>query len=137
MSEKKLFELILAVKRKCQSNEDRIQEDLKLSQAEFNALVVLEPGEEVLGNELAERMALSPSRSSRVLGKLLENEYVSATYKPEDRRSVRISLTNNGKNMKKRILNRMTECETRICSHFDDCRIDQIKESLELLVEAL
>ena len=137
MSEKKLFELILAIKRKCQSNEDRIQVDLQLSQAEFNSLIVLNPGEEILGNELADRMALSPSRSSRVLGKLLENGYVTANYVPEDRRSVRISLTDSGRKMKTKILDHMGECETRICANFDDCQIDRIKESLELLVEAL
>ncbi|NQT25374.1 MarR family transcriptional regulator [candidate division KSB1 bacterium] len=132
-----LFELILAIKRKCQSSEYQIQKDLGLSPAIFGALLVLQPDETILVNELAERMALSPSRSSRVLTKLMEKKYVNAKFKPDDRRSVEIILTASGKKTKSAIIKRMQECETRICSNLEDCQIDEIKSSLELLLKAL
>lgn len=135
--ERKLFELVLSIKRKCQANEDVIQNDLGISQAEFNALLVLNPDEEIFGNTLAERMSLSPSRSSRVLAKLTNNGYVNAVFKPNDRRSVLISLTKSGVQMKENILKRMEVCENRICGNFNQQQIDQIKKSLELLEKAL
>lgn len=132
-----LFELILSIKRKCQANEDRIQEEMGISQAEFNGLLVLNPDEALPGAEFAQRMGLSPSRGSRVLTKLMDSGYVNTEFKPGDRRSVSISLTNDGVSIKSRIYDRMQECETRICSGMDECRIDQIREALELLEQAL
>lgn len=132
-----LFELILSIKRKCQANEDRIQEEIGISQAEFNGLLVLNPDEALPGAEFAQRMGLSASRGSRVLTKLMNSGYVHSEFKPGDRRSVSISLTDNGETMKSRIFNRMQECETRICSGMDECKIDQIREALELLEQAL
>ncbi len=134
---KNLFELILSIKRKCQANEDRIQQEMGISQAEFNGLLVLNPDESVPGAEFAQRMGLSPSRGSRVLTKLMKSGYVNSEFKPDDRRSVSIRLTQNGIKMKNQIYNRMQACETRICSGIDHCKIDQIREALVLLEQAL
>jgi hypothetical protein len=70
---RRFFELILAVKRKCQRNEEEIQEELGLSQAEFNALIVLEEGRR--SGCAFERMAVA-SRGSRVLDPLVTDGYV-------------------------------------------------------------
>jgi len=134
---KQLFELILSVKRKCQAREDIIQNDLGISQAEFNGLIVLNDDDEIQGLHFAERMGLSPSRSSRVLNKLSTRGFVRAAYKPEDRRSVSITLTPDGNAMRKKIFSRMQECETRICTNLDECRIDEIKEALIKLEQIL
>ena len=132
-----LFELILSIKRKCVSNEEKIQNELKLTPAEFNGLLALNPNEEILGNTFAERMRLSTSRGSSVLGKLMGNGYVQTDFKPNNRRSVFISLTQVGLNMKKKIINRMGICENRICSSFSKKEIDQMKQTLIQLEQAL
>jgi DNA-binding MarR family transcriptional regulator len=128
-----LFELILAVKRKCQGNEEQIQEELGLSQAEFNALIVLDSQQEVSGGEFATRMALSPSRGSRVLNKLVTDGYVKALAGPSDRREVAISLTPKGRQAKQRIIGHMEACESRICAGLDRTSVEQVKHALELL----
>lgn len=128
-----LFELILAVKRKCQGNEEQIQEELGLSQAEFNALIVLDDQREVSGCEFATRMALSPSRGSRVLNKLVTDGYVKALAGPSDRREVAISLTPKGRQAKQRIIGHMEACESRICAGLDRTSVEQVKHALELL----
>lgn len=134
---RQLFELILSVKRKCQAREDIIQYDLGISQAEFNGLIVLNENEEIQGGQFAERMGLSPSRSSRVLNKLNIKGYVHTAYKPEDRRSVFITLTADGTALRRQLFMRMQECESRICSDLDECRIGEIKNALMLLEQAL
>jgi DNA-binding MarR family transcriptional regulator len=136
MSER-LFELILAVKRKCQGNEDRIQDELGLSQAQFNGLIVLDEGQAVSGGEFAERMALSVSRGSRVLTKLAKDGYVEAQASPNDRRAVSISLTAKGRRTRARIFRRMETCESRICAALDDQRVTQVKSALEMLKTVL
>ena len=134
---RRFFELILALKRKCQKNEEEIQEELGLSQAEFNALIVLDDGQEVSGCEFAERMALSPSRGSRVLNKLVTDGYVKTVAGSTDRRALVISLTPKGKRAKQRIIDRMEACEQRICSDLDDQIVSQIKDALESLETVL
>lgn len=129
----RLFELILAVRRKCQRNEEQIQAELGLSQAQFNALIVLEEGQEISGSALAERMALSPSRASRVLNTLVTDGYVKAIPGSRDRRVVVISLTPKGRRAKQRIADHMEMCERRICGGLDEESVGQVKRALESL----
>jgi DNA-binding MarR family transcriptional regulator len=129
--------MILAVKRKCQRSEERIQEDLGLSQAEFNALIVLDGGQEISGCGFAERMALSPSRGSRVLNKLVTDGYVQALTGPSDRRAIVVSLTPRGRETRQRIIAEMEVCEGRICGNLDPTSVEQVKRALELLETVL
>lgn len=134
---RRFFELILAVKRKCQRNEEEIQEELGLSQAEFNALIVLDEGQEVSGCAFAERMALSPSRGSRVLDLLVTDGYVKTAPGPADRRAIVISLTSKGRRAKQRIVDHVEACERRICSDLDERTVTRIKNALESLEAVL
>lgn len=133
----RLFELILAVKRKCQCNEEQIQEELGLTASQFHGLIVLEEGTVVPGCEFARRMGLSPSRGSRVLNSLVTGGLVATRNRPDDRRTMEISLTSRGKRMKNRIIERMKACENRVCDRLDDLGVRRIREALELLETAL
>jgi len=134
---RRFFELILALKRKCQRNEEEIQEELGLSQAEFHALIVLDEGQEVSGCAFAEQMALSPSRGSRVLDKLVTDGYAKTTAGSADRRAIVISLTPKGRRARQRIIEHMEACERRICNDLDDRTVSQIKSALESLATVL
>ncbi len=132
-----LFEVILAVKRKCQANEEQIWEELGLSPAQFHGLMVLEDGQEITGCAFAERMALSPSRGSRVLNSLVDEGYAKTQSDPGDRRAVLVSLTPKGRRTRQRIVGRMEACEKRICRRLDQRRVAQVKDALELLEATL
>ncbi|UCD50558.1 MAG: MarR family transcriptional regulator [Phycisphaerales bacterium] len=134
---RRLFELILAIKRKCQCNEEQIQAELGLSPAQFHGLMVLGDDEEVLGCEFAGRMGLSRSRGSRVLNTLVTHGYVKTQAQPEDRRAIRVSLTGRGRRMKARITDRMTTCEKRIIDNLDHRGRAQVAQALELLEAVL
>jgi MarR family transcriptional regulator, organic hydroperoxide resistance regulator len=134
---RRLFELILAVRRKCQGSEEQIQRELGLSPAEFNALIVLEDGGEITGHEFAEQMALSPSRGSRVLDKLVTDGYAKTRLSPRDRRTILISLTTKGKRTKQRMFAHMEACEDRICRGLDREKLAQVRDALEVLETAL
>jgi DNA-binding MarR family transcriptional regulator len=135
--QERLFELILAVKRKCQSNEEHIRDELGLSEAQFHGLLVLEGRPDISGCEFAARMALSPSRGSRVLSKLVADGYVKIQVRPDDRRAVSIALTAKGRRMRRQIFRRMAACESRICDRLDDQSVGQVKSALELLEAVL
>lgn len=134
---RRLFELILAVKRKCQGSEEQIQRELGLSPAQFNALIVLEGAGEITGCEFAERMALSPSRGSRVLNKLVTDGYARTRLSPQDRRTILISLTPKGRKTRQQMLGHMEACESRICGSLDRERLARVRDALELLETAL
>ena len=134
---RRLFELILAIKRKCECNEDQIQTELGLSQAEFNGLIVLDEERERLGCEFARQMGLSASRGSRVLNTLVTHGYAKTQCSPEDRRAIRITLTGKGRRMKRKIADRMEHCEKDIIRRLDDHGRRQVVQALELLETAL
>lgn len=134
---RRLFELILAVRRKCQGNEEQIQRDMGLSPAEFNALIVMEERGETTGCEFAERMSLSLSRGSRVLTKLAADGHIKTRPSPLDRRTTLISLTPKGRKARKRMFDHMEACEKRICSGLDPDKMTQVRSALELLETTL
>lgn len=134
---RRLFELVLTLRRKCQESEEQIQRELGLSPAEFNALMVLEGGHEITGGEFAGQMALSLSRSSRVLGKLVAGGYARTHPSPQDHRATLVALTPRGKKMRQRMFARMETCEQRICRGLDRERLAQVRDALELLETVL
>lgn len=134
---RRFFELILAVKRKCQCNEEQIQEQLGLTAAQFHSLIVLDEGTEVGGCEFAQRMGLSVSRGSRVLNSLAIGGYVATRVRDDDRRAIQIALTAKGRRMKGRIADHMADCESRICGRLDRSGVRQVREALERLETVL
>ncbi len=134
---KRLYELIIIIKQKCQANETEIQRKLGLTQAEFNAFLILKEEEQIGGCELAERMTLSPSRSSRVLNKLVRNKYIDSIQNTLDRRSLLLSLTEKGAETKKEIEKCLINCETRIFSSLSKTEADEVSRALNLLVKTL
>jgi DNA-binding MarR family transcriptional regulator len=134
---RRLFELILTIRRKCQESEEQIQRELGLSPAEFNALLVLEEGREITGGEFAGQMSLSLSRSSRVLSKLIANGYVKVRVSPRDHRATLVALTVRGRKMRQRMFEQMETCEQRIGRRLDPGKRAQMRDSLELLESAL
>jgi len=113
---RRLFELILAVRRKCQGSEERIQRELGLSPAEFNALTVMDDVGEITGCEFAKEMVLSPSRGSRVLDRLVTDGYVKTRVRPQDRRTILISLTPKGRKTRLKMFDHMKDCESRFAA---------------------
>ncbi|MDI6449845.1 MarR family winged helix-turn-helix transcriptional regulator [Anaerobaca lacustris] len=134
---RRFFELILAIKRKCQCNEEQIRKELGLTAAQLGALIVLDDRTEVAGCEFARRMGLSASRGSRVLNSLVAAGYVATHVRAEDRRTIQVTLTDKGRRMKGRIADRMTDCESRICDRLDHSDLRQVRAALERLEAVL
>jgi len=132
-----LIELILAIKRKCEGAEERIQAELGLSPAEFNGLMVLDETQEVSGCEFAGQMMLSASRGSRVLNRLVSDGYVRTRVSPEDRRTILVALTPAGRQVKQQIIGHMDACEQRIYAGLDPQSAEQVESALEILDRVL
>lgn len=128
----KLFDLVVTIMKRCQMTEEKIKNEFALSTAEYNGLIAMIPGEKILCNVLSRRMELSPSRGSRVIDRLVKKGYVH-TEVPDDRRSLELSLTRKGSQMRKRIEEKLHECEERMLSTLSESEQDLVKQGLTLL----
>ncbi len=133
----RLFELIMAIRKKCIQTEERVRSDLNLTPGEFQSLLLLQPGEKVPGGIFSRRLGLSASRGSRVLQRLWKSGFVTLKTVPDNRRSAEASLTPKGKAMQDRIMVRMEECEHKIASRLSEMELQRIMRSLKTLVDAM
>jgi DNA-binding MarR family transcriptional regulator len=123
--------------KRCSLNEEKIRTEFKLSLAEYNGLLALNPGEHVLCSEFSRRMGLSPSRGSRIIDRLIRRKYIMSRQGEDDRRMVRITLTQKGRVARQKIEDRMTECEQRILQHLSKPQQREMKTNLMLLANAM
>lgn len=135
--QEKLFQLIMALSAKCWATEQKIMEQLALSPAEFNGLLILQEGERLPAFELSAKMGLSPSRGSRVIDRLVRQGYVSVETAAEDRRRVQVGLTKIGLEVQRRMGDLMTECEERLLKALTPAQQEQVRRALKLLVEVM
>ena len=129
----KLFDMVVSIMKRCQMTEEKIKNEFALSTAEYNGLLAMIPGEKILCNALSKRMELSPSRGSRVIERLVRKGYVRSSQVPNDRRSLELSLTREGTNMRQRIEGKLHECEERMLSTLSRSEQDLVRQGLTLL----
>ena len=134
---KKLFELIIMLMKKCQQTENKIRNEFDLSAAECNALLTLGRDEKMLCNAFAEKMGLSASRGSRIIDRLTKKGFVKGEAVPDDRRILKISMTDKGVELKNLIGMRMDECENRILGKLSRQQRQDVRNALEMLSEIM
>ena len=129
----KLFDMVVSIMKRCQMTEEKIKNEFALSTAEYNGLMAMIPGEKILCNVLSKRMELSPSRGSRVVERLVRKGYVRSSQVPNDRRSLELSLTKKGTQMRQQIEEKLHECEERMLSTLSQSEQDLVRQGLTLL----
>ena len=130
-----LFEIILRIKNRCQSKEEEICNQYDLSHAEFNGLLALDKHQSLTASEWANRMGLSPSRTSRVLNTMLKKDFCTTTTPLDNRRSILISLTQTGSQKQQNIREAMLACEEQILNGLSPGEQQQLTRALELLIK--
>lgn len=136
MSEDGLWDTLENLNRCCKAHEARIRERLHLTPAEYLALRRLEPDETVICQELARRMALSLSRSSRVIDRLFSRGFVERSECAADRRCRSVRLTGDGREVQERIKALREECEGRVLRGYSKIRLSGLKKELKDLAAA-
>ena len=89
----RLANLTFSLLANCQEKEVRLAEIHNLTQAEFRCLRLFGTDESVNNKQIAERMNLSPSRLTRIIDGLVEKEYINREIDPNDRRNMRVMLS--------------------------------------------
>lgn len=96
-SASKLADLTFKLLARCHEKEERLAKQHNLTQAEFRCLRQINEIENINNKEIAERMNLSASRLTRIIDGLVEKGYVVREIEPNDRRNMRLYLSENGK----------------------------------------
>jgi DNA-binding MarR family transcriptional regulator len=128
-----IFDIVTTIKNKCLDKELSIQKEYYLSPAEYKGLLSVEPDEIYNCNQLSKKLGLSISRSSRVLEKLIKNGYLKGIKYKEDRRVLKVKLTEKGLITRKKIKIRLDECEKNIISRFPKTELYLLENTLNKL----
>ena len=137
MGTESLIDLIFQLKGTCMASESEIIAETGLSQAEYHGLEVLDPDEKIGGLELAQKMNLSPSRASRILENMVQNNLVIREIDKNDRRRCTIQLDKKGTEVKEKIRKQKLKCEEHIRQNLSEKDIDRVTASLRKLISVM
>jgi DNA-binding MarR family transcriptional regulator len=129
----RIFDIVTNLKNKCLDKELSIQKECLLSPAEYNGLLSVEPDVIYNCNQLSKKLGLSVSRSSRVLDKLITNGYFKRIKDKEDKRVLMVSLTEKGISARRKINERLDECEKNILNRLQKSELYLLENTLNKL----
>jgi DNA-binding MarR family transcriptional regulator len=137
MNNGKLISVVFEIGRECLLQMQSVSLGADISQGDFIVIDLLEIGEKLSCNDLAVKMSLSVSRSSRIVDRLVRKGYVLRKANPKDRRAVQVSLSAKGIRLKKNIDKLKTQCEKQIFGAMDTKDFEAVKHGILILSKAL
>lgn len=105
-----------------------------LSIAEYRGIMAQQEGVEMSCQEMAKVMELSQSRSSRVIENLVQKGYFVRRISKYDRRSVTVTLSNQGKEVREKIKRNREQLEQDLQKYFSEDEIIVMRNSLRKLL---
>ena len=130
---KEIYELILKIKHFCHCNETKIGSYCQISQAELKGIKAMEREEVISCSDFSRKVALSPSRSSRIIDNLVKKGLLSRKISENDRRTTLIYLTRKGWTLKEDICQEERKFEQLLASELKSEDINTIRKGLKLL----
>ena len=131
-----MIDKILEFKHMCQL-EGEIGRSCGLSPREIRCVTVTAQKGPLSSKELSRLIELSPSRGSRVIGRMVDKGLIQMIQSDQDRRSVKLSLSDKGQECFKQIEKDKAACEARLLASLTDEELKMVNESLNLLIKAL
>jgi DNA-binding MarR family transcriptional regulator len=113
MAEQSLIFLIRSLKNSCLAQENSIRDNLGLSVGEYHCLSVLSSGVKLSSSAVSRIIGRSPSRTTRLIDKLIKRGYVQRAAGP-DRRTDAIALSPSGCKVHQQIEAGFRECEEKL-----------------------
>ncbi len=135
--ERSIMQLIHDIKKKCIDNDTAIDNLLHISQAEHAFFESSLQMKKLETTTIAEIMGLSPSRFSRVVDKMVQNNYLKRETNPKDRRAIKLSFTPRGRRIRKKLEDYKNNCDCDLEKKLSHNQVKDIKQSLILLLQIL
>ncbi len=109
-----MMSLIGKLTKKCNAIDKEIMESFNLTQSEYQFLTNIPDCSELNSAQIAIKMGLSLSRISRIIEKLVQKDYLIRNLNKNDRRAIKLCLSEQGIGIRNEILQRKKECETEM-----------------------
>lgn len=122
---------------RCQEKEAWLAKKHGLYQAEFKCLRLFDASESLNNKQISKRMNLSPSRLTRVIDGLVKKEYMRREISPNDRRAMKITLSNKGKILTTNLNKDFIDIHYEILHDIDASQHDSLITAMEHLHRAI
>lgn len=129
--------IIYQMKKKCAHIDQKLMDELAITQSELLFFSSLEDCTIISSNELSRTMGLSPSRVSRVVDKLVINGYLDRNIDSSDRRAITLCLTQKGKEIKDKIDSERFQCEKQVLNVLPDEEVEKFQEIIGKIIKAI
>ena len=134
---KRTIDLINKLKKKCMNFDIECMKEHNISDSEYNFFLAVPEYEQFNSKLIAKKMNLSLSRVSRIIDKLVNNEFLERENSTIDRRTINIKLSEKGKKIKVKIENYRNECENKIMKNIPPDKLKEIQEAFENIIDIL
>lgn len=131
-----MIDAILQIRRRC-NFADEIGKSFDLTLGDVEGLLAIAGNQGLASKDLAELLRLSPSRGSRVIGRLMGKGLVEARADQGDRRSLVLTLTPKGVTCHLQLLEEKALCEQRLRAQLDVEQINIIESGLDSLLKVM
>lgn len=109
-------------------------EDVTLTQ--YRALTVLATQGQQRAIDLASALGVSPSTATRMCDRLVRKELIERRRLPDDRRTVRVALTDTGRELVTDVTQRRRDKTAEILHHMSTQRREQLVTALDAFTRA-
>jgi DNA-binding MarR family transcriptional regulator len=133
----KMAEVTFRLLDQCQEKQERIAKSVGLTTAEFRLLRTFRDATDLNVGELARRMELSNSRLTRILDGLVEKGVVVREISHQDRRVVRVKLTDRGGDIRASLTERYVSTHQDILNLLPEGTIEGVITAMEKLAGAM
>ena len=131
-----MIDKILKLKQMCQL-EGEIGDACGLSPREIRCISEVARRGPLSSKELSRFIDLSPSRGSRVIGRLVDEGLIGTHQSDQDRRAVELSLTEEGRRCFEQMEAEKARCEARLLANLTEEEQEVVSQGLSLLLKAL
>lgn len=136
-NEELIFDLIFQLEKKYQQEKDLFIETMNISQAEYNLFICLKNCDHFNSYSIADKMNLSLSRVSRIIDKMVKNNYLTRKVNKKDRRAIDIAITEKGKMVTKKITDFIISKSSEIEKKLSISDFNNIKTNLSKLINII
>ena len=131
-----MIDKILEFREMCRL-EGEIGKDCGLSAREIRCILTVAQQGVLSSKDLSRLVDLSPSRGSRVIGHLVDRGLILVHQNDQDRRSVELSLSEEGEKCRRKIEEDKAKCEARLLASLTEEERELVQNGLDLLIKAL
>lgn len=129
--------IVYQMKKKCAHIDQKLMDELGITQSELLFFSSLDECTAVNSNELSRTMGLSPSRISRVVDKLVISGYLDRNTDLSDRRAITLCLTDKGKKIKDKIDKERQFCENQVLKVLPNEEVEKFREIINKIIKAI